>query len=216
VRIKRRNNWVGSLKKTACFIIGNGPSINDNDLSILDDYFTVGINRIILKYNPTILVWQDLHIWDIHRQIISSPCILHAREGSYRNTGQNRIMYNWRLIGEQYEQCKYCTNSYAGRGSTSLIAYKLAWALGCDPIILVGIDCCYRNGQTDFYGNNPDHKSTTLKYCNDALKIIKYTSRKIISCSDNKVFPKRDLKSVCEELKEHKSKNIREVIKRLG
>ena len=29
-------------------ILGNGPSINDYDLSILNDYFTIGINRIFL------------------------------------------------------------------------------------------------------------------------------------------------------------------------
>jgi hypothetical protein len=35
------------------FVIGNGPSINQIDLEILDDYCTVGMNKIDLKYPDT-------------------------------------------------------------------------------------------------------------------------------------------------------------------
>src|SRR5512139_2649265 len=33
-----------------CFIIGNGPSLNDTDLSKLKDEFTFGMNRIYLLF----------------------------------------------------------------------------------------------------------------------------------------------------------------------
>lgn len=35
------------------FVVGNGPSLNKIDLEILDNYYTVGMNRIDLKYPDT-------------------------------------------------------------------------------------------------------------------------------------------------------------------
>ena len=34
-----------------CFIIGNGPSLKDTDLSLLKNEFTFGLNRIYLNFN---------------------------------------------------------------------------------------------------------------------------------------------------------------------
>ena len=63
------SDWVGKMKGIPCFVIGNAPSINKiKDMSILDNYFTVGINRIFFKYDPTILIWQDLALWTQERK----------------------------------------------------------------------------------------------------------------------------------------------------
>ena len=62
-------SWMGKMKDIPCFILGNAPSLNKiEDMSILDDYLTVGINRIFFKYDPTILIWQDLALWSQERQ----------------------------------------------------------------------------------------------------------------------------------------------------
>ena len=40
------------------FILGNGPTL-PADLSCLDGYLTVGVNRIRERYDPTCLLWLD-------------------------------------------------------------------------------------------------------------------------------------------------------------
>jgi len=78
-----------------------------------------------------------------------------------------------------------------GRGSSGAIAYQFVHALGCDPIILVGMDCCYgEKGLTDFYGNNPMHRIHTLPACVKGLKFIRDSSvgRTILNCSKNQVW----------------------------
>src|SRR4051794_4372631 len=56
------DSWKGKLRDVPVFLIGNGPSLSDHDLSPLADYFTIGINRAFKPYipfDPTILLWQD-------------------------------------------------------------------------------------------------------------------------------------------------------------
>lgn len=45
MKIIKKNKWAGKLKDVPCFILGNGPSLNDQDLSQLEGLFTLGINR---------------------------------------------------------------------------------------------------------------------------------------------------------------------------
>ncbi|MBN2225330.1 MAG: DUF115 domain-containing protein [Deltaproteobacteria bacterium] len=50
-----------------CFIIGNGPSLNKTDLSLLKDEYTIGVNGIFYKYDellfkPTFYVVEDAHV----------------------------------------------------------------------------------------------------------------------------------------------------------
>jgi len=47
------------LKGNPVFLLGNGPGVTKRNLSLLDDYFTIGINRIFYIYEPTILFWQS-------------------------------------------------------------------------------------------------------------------------------------------------------------
>ena len=48
--------WVDRLPDVPAYIIGNGPSINDHNLLLLEDYLTIGVNRAFYLIEPTILV----------------------------------------------------------------------------------------------------------------------------------------------------------------
>ncbi len=95
-----------------------------------------------------------------------------------------------------------------GRGSSGSIAYQFVWAMGCNPIILVGMDCKNdKNGDTDFYGINKMHRRHTLPFCKKGLKFIKKNTggRTIINCSKNSVFEERvKLKNAVKMLGEKK------------
>lgn len=203
--IIKKNNWLNKLEGCAAFILGNGPSLTDNNLSLLDKYFTIGINRIFLTYTPTVLLWQDIGLYEEHfHNIKETNSILYARQGSFSGSF-NRDIYSWKLENNKnYTLINNNTNSYTGRGSTGLIAFKLAYSLGCNPIILVGMDCCYKDDKTDFYGVNKNHTPKTLIHCNQGLEAIKsITNKDTYSCSDNNVFPKIEFNNVIDILSNH-------------
>ena len=79
---------------------------------------------------------------------------------------------------------------------------QLAVALGCRPIILVGMDCKTKDGKTDFYGSNPHWRPHTLSNCVKGLKFIeKECPVPLINCSDNDVFEeKQSLKETIEKI----------------
>ena len=57
------SHWTNAFKKMPCFLIGNGPSLRKVNTKLLENYFTIGINRCFLKIDPSILIWQDLALW---------------------------------------------------------------------------------------------------------------------------------------------------------
>jgi hypothetical protein len=179
--------WYMKLKGIPCFLIGNAPSLLDVDLSPLENYFTIGLNRIFFKLDTTILMWQDLALWIQEKnRIVKTKSIKYCRSGSDTIGG----FYNFKLISRD-PKITHNLNALHGRGSSGSLAYQLAWALGCDPIFLVGMDC--KNGSggiTDFYGKNPMHKPHTLPNCVKGLKFISRNrhGRTIFSCSNDDVF----------------------------
>ena len=105
-----------------------------------------------------------------------------------------------------------------GRGSSGTITYQFVWALGCNPIILVGMDCKNDDkGRTDFYGKNPMHRTHTLPYCKKGLKFMKQNShgRTIINCSKNSVFPERVKLKEAVKMIGDKKYTREELVKRL-
>lgn len=195
--------WTGRMAGIPCFLLGNAPSINDINLTLLDDYFTIGINRIFYVYDPTVLIWQDLALWvQEKKKIIACKAIKYSRFGADTKGG----FYNFKLGGRD---ARLTTNPSIlhGRGSSGSITYQFARSLGCDPIILVGMDCAHGevNGGkvTDFYGNNKMHKPHTIPACIKGLKFIKnnHKDKILYNCSYTNVFPERlTIEEVIEKL----------------
>lgn len=197
--------WYMRMKGVPCFLLGNAPSIKDIDLSILDKHFTIGINRIFFLYDPTILIWQDLALWiQEKKKIMACQSIKYCRRGSETRGG----FYSFVLSGKE-AQITHDITKLNGRGSSGSITYQLAWALGCDPIVLVGMDCKNdKQGNTDFYGKNPMHKPHTLPHCKKGLTFIRGSAygRQIINCSNNDVFKEKwSLEAAVDLVKNKKS-----------
>lgn len=191
--------WTGKMKNIPVFLLGNGPSIEDDDVSILQDkYFTIGSNRIFYIYDPTILLWQDLALWiQEEKKILATRSIKYVRENAETKGG----FFSFKLQGRD-PKVPPNTETLFGRGSTGSLCYQLAWALGCNPIFLVGMDCKYRgNEKTDFYGKNAMHKPHTLIKCTEGLRFIRDNAhdRTIVNCSDSTIF--KDRISLAEAIK---------------
>ena len=60
-------NLEGAFKGKRVFIVGNGPSLNKHDLSLLKDEYSIAVNGIFYKtksegYKPTFYVVEDRHV----------------------------------------------------------------------------------------------------------------------------------------------------------
>lgn len=181
--------WKDRLDGVPCFILGNSPALEDENLELLHPYFTLGINRAFYKFDPTVLLWQDIELWYSERKkLIKTNCIKVSRDSA---DPQNRF-FQYRLEPGAFG-LPNDPGSLKGTGTTGPLAVQFAYALGCDPIIIIGMDCEKRGQNTDFYGRNRHYKPHTLPNCRLGLKWVKDTfdklDRTIINCSrDNDFF----------------------------
>jgi len=202
--------WKYTMKSIPGFVIGNGPSVNDYDVKgLLKDYFTVGINRAFKVLDPTILMWQDIELWMTERSELPK---LKAVKYSRNSADPRGIAYQFKLMPGPFRLPPNPMVLF-GKGSTGPLAFEFVYSLGCDPIVLIGFDCKYRDGNTDFYGINNHHKKHTLPNCARGLRWVAKQScgRKIINCSDNRFFKDRiPLEKVVNKVKEFYPKTGRE------
>lgn len=195
------SKWTNKLNKEVAFLLGNGPSISEQPLEILNNYFTIGANRIFLLYHPTVLFWQDIELWKRDRKnIMSSSSIKIARNIS----DPNNIAVQYRLIKGWFDFAMQADKIH-GTGNTGVLMTQLAASLGCRALVLLGMDCKYEDGKTDFYGKNKDHKAYTIQMCNNAMKWLhKKSPVPIYNCSNIDLWEKRKLQNVIDELKPEK------------
>lgn len=193
--------WKNLLEGETVFILGNGPSIKDQPLHLLDDYFTIGINRIFYLYDPTILFWQDLNLWRSDKKnILSSKSIKVCRDHS--DPQHNFINFNLKMNPSKFN---YTPNVLHGRGSSSMLASELAVSLGCSSIVFIGVDCQYDGTKTDFYGINKDHRKHTLKLCKNTMKwVFEKCPIPIYNCGDVTYWPKLRLEDVLDRINPNK------------
>lgn len=202
LRYKPLSLWNSLLKGHPAFILGNAPSISKQNLHLLDPYLTIGVNRIFYIYSPTILMWQDIQMWNTERMDIGKQDSIKicsstsdprnhyfhfkVRQGKFKFGKKPELLHGW--------------------GNTSALAAQIAVNLGCSALILLGTDCKYdKKKNTDFYGVNKDHKPYTLEMCNDAMNWLKYNcSIPIYNCSDNKLWPKKNLADVIKKIRPKK------------
>jgi len=196
--IRRNHKKDFILKDVPAFILGNAPSLNKQNLSLLDDYFTIGLNRIFQVYDPTILFWQDKKIWKEYQQEILEQKSLKF----CRNCFDTSSDLNGFVLASNKADFNSEPQSINGRGNTGVISVQFAIALGCNPIILIGMDCKYdKDGNTDFFGKNPDHKEYTLRLCLKGLRFLKQKCPvPIYNCSENSLWKSWELEDAIKNI----------------
>lgn len=191
--------WVDKLPDTPAFIIGNGPSLNDHNVLSLADYFTIGINRCFYALDPTILLWQDVSLWNTeYHRLHNTQSIKVCRDVA----DPRRIYHNFYLKSGGFKFDKTKTHILHGRGSTGPLAVELAVAMGCKPIIILGMDCQRgADKRSDFYGENQHWLPHTLDNCKLGLQFLRdQCPVEIINCSASDYWPKQELSAVLETI----------------
>lgn len=130
-----------------CFILGNGPSLNETDLSLLKNEYTFGLNRIYLLFPkmgfPTsFLVSINTLVLEQCASDFTSlpmPKFLTWR-GRRWFAQQDDIIY----LDTDYTPPADFSHDVSGRvfeGSTvTYVALQLAFHMGFEQVILVGVD----------------------------------------------------------------------------
>ena len=210
--VKQRSNvqnWKDKIAGVPAFVLGNGPSLNDEDITSLSNYFTIGINRSFYKIDSTILMWQDASLWFTERSKLKD--VKAIKYCTSQGDTENRFL-RFKIKSGAFGLPENPSILF-GSGSTAPLAVQLAYLLGCSPIILLGCDCKPRLSDTDFYGKNKFHNEKTMDQCACGLEWIKkvHDDKKIqiISCSDNDIFPREKLSDVLLKV-DQKHKQSRE------
>lgn len=134
-----------------CFIIGNGPSLNNMDLSKLANYHTFGLNKIYLMeergidLNLSYLVSANKFVMEQSADKfaqLSCPVFL-----SYRNkqteANLNKEFYYFLSWGERdFSQSIY--NPINEGGTVTYVALQIAFFMGFKRVFLIGVDHSFK------------------------------------------------------------------------
>jgi hypothetical protein len=141
-----------------CFIVGNGPSLNNLDLKKLRNEYTFGVNSIFLKkedFIPYFYVVEDHHVARDNSKIISkfkAPNKFFPR--NYKHIikrDSNTSFFNMNTGYYQELSSNYCiprfsadasNRLYCGQ-SVTIICLQLAFYMGFKEVYLIGMDFNY-------------------------------------------------------------------------
>ncbi len=159
-----------SRKSERCFVIGNGPSLKNTDLSKLSSDFSIGMNRIFLAadelgFRPDILVCvNDLVVEQSVEEFnnLKMPKFFSWRARKWLNMDSyTHFLYT------TYTSPRFATD-IGGRvweGATvTNVCLQLAYHLGFSEVILIGVDHSFAtkgtpNTTIQSEGDDPNHFS---------------------------------------------------------
>jgi hypothetical protein len=156
-----------------CFIIGNGPSLQQTDLSKLRDEYTFGLNRIYLLFpelgfSTTFLVTVNwLVLEQCADEILSTPAIKFL-PWTFRKHLNPDLLGNTVFVqsGRASQVFTADVHRPLWTGTTvTYVAMQLAFHMGFQKVILVGVDHSFAtqgkpHDEVVSQGDDPNHFST--------------------------------------------------------
>jgi len=151
-----------------CFILGNGPSLKDMDLSPLRNELTIGLNRIYLLFpslgfTTTYLASVNPHV---QRQFKDDFLALPMPKFlSWNMRAEFPVRDDVALLYSENSREDFTADISAGLwegGTVTYVALQLAFFMGFDDVILIGVDHSFKSSGTAHQlvtstGSDPDH-----------------------------------------------------------
>ncbi len=151
-----------------CFIIGNGPSLNNTDLTKLRGEYTFGLNRIYLMFpelgftTTYFLSMNDLVIEQCAEDIraLTIPKFISWRARRHIQPTEDMMFLYTSYTGPRFSR------DVSGRvweGATvTFVALQVAFFMGFDQVILIGVDHNFAtkgpaNQTVVSQGDDPNH-----------------------------------------------------------
>lgn len=151
-----------------CFIIGNGPSLRQTDLTRLKGEFTLGQNRIYLAFaemgfqTSYYLSINDLVIEQCAAEIqaLNMPRFVSWRARQWLQPQENLFFIHTTYTGEKFAT-DIRERVWEG-GTVTYTALQVAYFLGFSQVILIGVDHNYvtqgkPNETVVSQGDDPNH-----------------------------------------------------------
>lgn len=152
-------DFKNKYKNKLAFILGAGPSLYNIDNSIFQNHITFAVNSAILKYPCNYFVSDDNGVtnWDYFNKIEAIK-FLYEKEFLTHKLLDKTIYYNHKLWYDVKSNKKYLDGvrltkgePIIGAATSAGSALHLAYIMGCNPVILLGFDCCYYDGKKYFW-----------------------------------------------------------------
>lgn len=161
-------------KGKRAFIIGNGPSLRQTDLTKLKDEITFGMNRIYLIFpelgfqTTYFSATNDLVIEQFHDDILALPMPKFLAWRSHRHFSSDQLLSNIpTFLYTSYTGPRFSTD-VRGRvwesATVTNVTLQLAFHMGIEQVILIGVDHNFTskgeaNKTVVSQGDDPDHVS---------------------------------------------------------
>lgn len=150
-----------------CFIIGNGPSLNNTDLTLLRNEVTFGSNRIYLLFNE--IGFSTTYFLSVNRLVIEQcahdieslacPKFIgwHARD-LVEFTDDTMFLLSRPEVAFHTD----ITSGVVEGATVTYVAMQIAYYLGFDKVILVGVDHSFTtqgkpHASVTSHGDDPNH-----------------------------------------------------------
>jgi len=138
-------------KGKRCFIVATGPSLKNTDLSMLVNEITFGVNRLYLhfehmSFRPTYYAVMDKIVFDQYSEDLkklSMPMFLNWNRRWFFGTESPKSVYlKSKMVVNDFFQYDLTQPMVVG-GTVTFAALQIAYYMGFQEVILVGVDHNY-------------------------------------------------------------------------
>lgn len=224
--VERLQALKDSRKGERCFILGNGPSLRQTDLSKLRGEYTIGMNRIYLLFPE--LGFETSYYLCVNDLVIEQcapdiQALKIPKFVSWRSRKWLKAQDDLYFLYTTYTGPKFARNAGERLWEGATVTYsalQLAFFLGFEQVILIGVDHNFTtqgkpNTTIVSEGDDPNHFSpgyfgkgfrwqlpdleTSERSYRLARKVYESAGRRIIDATVNgklTVFPKMDYDEV--------------------
>lgn len=145
--VRRMRAFKDKYQGERCFIIGNGPSLNETDLSLLENEMTFGLNRIYLLFED--LGFATTYYVSVNKLVVEQcaeeilgqvPC---PKFISWRSRDLIRFSEDMMFLFSDQPHPRFFTRITEGvwEGATvTYVAMQIAYYMGFDKVVLIGVD----------------------------------------------------------------------------
>jgi hypothetical protein len=150
-RVRALNN---KHRDRPVLVVGNGPSLNETPLDSFDGVASIGMNKINLLFDRT--TWRPDYIVCINN-------LVAKQNETFFATTDIPVWLSWKcrffVNARARKRCEYflslptpafATDFSNGAGSAGTVTYaalQLAYYMGADPVMMVGVDHNYSVGR---------------------------------------------------------------------
>lgn len=167
--MRRLQRYRDRHKGQRCFIIGNGPSLKQTDLSLLKNEYTFGLNRIYMNFSR--MGFETTYHVVVNELVVEQCADEIARLRMPKFVGwhcRNLIRFTddmqflWTRSGLRSWFFTDLTEGCWEGSTVTMVAIQLAYYMGFSEVILIGVDHSYRfegnpHAAVVSQGDDPNH-----------------------------------------------------------